>query len=179
MRWSSSRLFLPLPQDSFCWIVTTPFLIFSTLEYQLLESRDWIFRSPLPSIVHSMLKQMFVEWVSELITKCTFPWNKDKRAPLIHLPKEFYFHPINWSKPQGRIAHYLVPIATQEGGAYIERISNQLKGEIWGVWPDLLPTKISSISWTISSKFKNKFINPHCGRDCLALHKICFPHFVT
>lgn len=30
----------------------------------------------------------------------------------------------------------------EEGGLYEERISHQLKGEIWGVQPDLLPTKI-------------------------------------
>lgn len=101
VRWSSSSLYLPLPQDSFCWIVTTPFLIFSTLEYKLLKSRDWIFRSPLPSIVHSMLKQMIMEWVNELITMHTFPWNGDRRSPLILLPKEFYFHPVNWSSPRG------------------------------------------------------------------------------
>lgn len=55
---------------------------------------------------------------------------EDKRAPLILLPKEFYFHPINWSNPPGSVAHHLVPVSTWEGGLYIERISRQLKGEL-------------------------------------------------
>lgn len=47
----------PLPQDSFCWIVTPPFLVFSTPEYKLLKSGDCIYRSPLPNIAHSSSKE--------------------------------------------------------------------------------------------------------------------------